>query len=97
MLKLKDSGLFDTPLVKVSEEAASEATKSIEHANEYIKLRMKVVKGGPADKYEEISIKALEGDAHRGQKVKAVENLLKRLVKAGSDGKAFRAKAKEQF
>ena len=93
--KLKDSGFFDTPIAKVAEEASSVAFISIEHANEYIKLMMKVVKG--ADKFEEIALKALEGDAMKGQKVKAAENLLKRLIKAGSDGKAFRTKAKEHF
>ena len=56
---------------------------------------MKIVKG--ADKFDEIAIKALEADSQRGNKVRAVENLLKRLVKSGSDGKAFKAKAKEHF
>jgi hypothetical protein len=56
---------------------------------------MKIFKG--ADKFDEIAIKALEADSQRGNKVRAVENLLKRLLKSGSDGKAFKAKAKEHF
>ena len=79
----------------MADEAAAQATKTVEHANEYIKLRMKIVKG--ADKFEEIAIKALEADSQRGNKVRAVENLLKRIVKSGSDGKAFKTKAKEIF
>ena len=92
--KLKTIGLEDG-LEKVAQEAAAVATKSIEHANEYIKLRMKIAKA--ADKFEELAIKALEADTQKGEKVKAIENLLSRLVKSGSDGKAFKAKAKELF
>ena len=92
--KVKAIGLEDG-LEKVTQEAAAVATKSIEHANEYIKLRMKIAKA--ADKFEELAIKALEADTQKGEKVKAIENLLSRLVKSGSDGKAFKAKAKELF
>ena len=80
---------------KVCEEARNAASTSMEHANEYIKLKMKVAKG--QDNFEEIAIKAFEADTQRGSKVKAAENLLKRLVKSGSEGKAFKAKAKEHF
>ena len=81
--KLKAIGLEDG-LEKVAQEAAAVATKSIEHANEYVKLRMKIAKA--ADKFEELAIKALEADIKKGEKVKAIENLLSRLVKSGSDG-----------
>ena len=81
--KLKAIGLEDG-LEKVALEAAAVAAKSIEHANEYIKLRMKIVKA--AEKFEELAIKALEADTQKGEKVKAIENLLSRLVKSGSDG-----------
>ena len=67
----------------------------MEHANEYIKLRMKVAKAG--DKFEELALKALEADPHRASKEKVAENLLKRLIKSGSEAKAFKAKAKEYF
>ena len=56
---------------------------------------MKIAKA--ADKFEELAIKALEADPKKGEKIKAIENLLSRLIKSGSDGKAFMAKAKEHF
>jgi len=87
--------VLEAKIDKVSEEARAAATTSMEHANEYIKLKMKIVKGG--DNFEEIAIKALEADPLRGSKVKAAENLLKRLIKSGSEGIAFKAKAKDHF
>ena len=88
---------MEAKLDQVSEEARAGATTSMEHANEYIKLKMKIVKGGAPDNYEEIALKALEADSQRGSKVRAAENLLKRLIKSGSDGKAFKAKSKDYF
>lgn len=52
---------------------------------------------GAGQKYEGLAIKALENDIQRADKAKAVENLYKRLIKAGSTGEAFKAKAKEYF
>ena len=92
--KLKAIGLEDG-VEKVAQEAAALATMSIEHAYEYIKLRMKLAQA--PDNFEELAIKALEADSQKGEKVKAVENLLTRLVKSGSDGQAYKAKAKELF
>ncbi len=92
--KLKLIGL-DAGADKVAEEAKASATRSLEDANEYIKLRMKVVKG--ADKFEEVAIKAFENDADRDNKVKSVENLYKRLIKSGSDANQFKGKVKEVF
>lgn len=54
-----------------------------------------MVKG--ADKFEEIALKALEADSQRAGKAKAVENLVKRVIKSGPDGKVIKAKAKEIF
>ena len=45
-------------------------------------------------KFEEIAIAALENDSNKGEKVKKAENLLRRVVKSGADGAAFKAKAK---
>ena len=89
---MKALGL-ESGAAKVEEEATP--TKSIEHANEYIKLKTKVLMG--VDKFEEIAIKALESDTNRANKIHQAENLLKRLVKSGSDGKAFKARAKQEF
>ncbi len=79
--------------------AVAKAETSIEHANEYIKLRMKVVTNPSenAAKYQEIAITALESDLNKGDKVKAVENLMRRVVKSGSDGALFKAKAKAYY
>ncbi len=73
--------------------AVAKTKTSIEHANEYIKLRMKVVTNPSenAAKYQEIAIAALESDLNKGEKVKAVENLMRRVVKSGSDGALFKA------
>ena len=87
---------LETEAVKDLKERA---TKSIEHASEYIKLRNKALPN-PAEnagKYQEIAVSALENDDSRVDKVKAVENLLRRVIKSGSDGQAFKAKAKTHF
>ena len=76
-------------------ELKERAGKSIEHASEYIKLRNKVA-ASPAEnagQHQELAISALEKDERISEKVKAVENLLRRVVKSGSDGLAFKAKA----
>jgi len=74
-----------------------EATGSIslKHANEYIKMRMKVIKGeGMIEKAEKVALQAMEKE---GQSVNEAENLYRRLIKSGNDGKAFKAKAKEIY
>ena len=76
---------------QVDDEASG--ALSAKHANEYIKLRMKVLKGG-LEKAEKVALQALEKE---GQAVHDVENLLRRLIKSGSDAKAFKAKAKQIY
>jgi len=75
------------------------AKTSIENATEYIKLRMKFVPN-PAEnaaKFQEIAVAALENDTKKGEKVKKAENLMRRVVKSGSDGAVFKEKAKAQY
>ncbi len=84
-------------LEKIAEEFKSKtATNQLEGANEYIKLRMKVLpKGG--EKFEDIAITALANDAKKLNKASVCENLLRRIVKSGSSGEAFKGKAKTIF
>jgi FKBP-type peptidyl-prolyl cis-trans isomerase len=84
---------------KLVSDALPKAKTSIENANEYIKLRMKVVANAAENgaKFQEIAVAALENDTNKGEKVKKAENLLRRIVKSGSDGAAFKAMAKAQY
>ena len=50
-----------------------------------------------AGQYQEIAALAIAKDEKRAGKVKAAENLLRRVIKSGSDGQAFKSKAKEIF
>ena len=75
---------------------ASSALKHLESANEYIKLRMKVL-SGVGEKFEDYAIQALAEDSERLNKVQVAENLYRRVVKSGSTGEAFKAKAKQIF
>jgi hypothetical protein len=60
---------------------------------------MKVVANAAesAAKFQEIAVAALENDANKAEKVKKAENLMRRVVKSGSDGAAFKAKAREVY
>ena len=60
---------------------------------------MKVVSNAAENgaKFQEIALAALENDANKGEKVKKAENLLRRIVKSGSDGESFKAKAKAEY
>lgn len=93
--ELKTIGISDN-LDKLVEEALTKAKTSMEHATEYIKLRMKVVANSAenASKFQDLAITALENDPKKADKVKTAENLYRRIVKSGSDGAAFKAKAK---
>jgi len=93
--ELKAIGISDN-LDKLVEEALTKAKTSMEHATEYIKLRMKVVENSAenASKFQDLAITALENDQKKADKVKTAENLYRRIVKSGSDGAAFKAKAK---
>jgi FKBP-type peptidyl-prolyl cis-trans isomerase len=84
---------------KLVSDALPKAKTSIENANEYIKLRMKVVANAAENgaKFQEIAIAALENDTNKGEKVKKAENLLRRIVKSGSDGASFKTMAKAQY
>ena len=75
------------------------ANKRMEDANEYIKLRMKQVPKASenAAKFEEYAVLALTGDKDRLNKVQVAENLYRRVVKSGSSGASFKAKAKELY
>ena len=99
--ELKSIGIPDKveDLEKLVSEALPQAKTTIENANEYIKLRMKVVSNAAENgsKFQEIALAALENDANKGEKVKKAENLLRRIVKSGSDGESFKAKAKAEY
>ena len=46
------------------------------------------------EKAEKVALQAMEKE---GQSVNEAENLYRRLIKSGNDGKAFKAKAKEIY
>jgi hypothetical protein len=75
---------------KIAEEF--KASIHLESANEYIKFRMKVLKKD-GEKLEDVAVQALAGDSDRANKVGVAENLLRRVIKSGSNGDAFKAKA----
>ena len=85
-------------LEKRAEEllAKTKATKQIELANEYIKLRVKVLPK-PAEKFEDIAIEALTGDSLRADKASEAANLYRRVMKAGAKGESFKTKAAEIY
>ena len=98
LLEIKALGLpskieeVEGTIVKQMKESAG---KQIEHASEYIKLRNKVLPNAAenAGQYQEIAASAIAKDEKRADKVKAAENLLRRVIKSGSDGQAFKSKA----
>ena len=61
------------------------ASKQMEQANEYIKLRMKVFEA-KLDTAEAIAVESLANDEKRADKVHVTENLLRRVIKSGSNG-----------
>jgi hypothetical protein len=58
----------------------------LEHAHEYIKLRMKLFGDTNAAKFEDIAVKALESDSEKQSKIAYAENMHKRLLKAKASG-----------
>ena len=97
--ELKSLGL--PPNFEDEDELATDAhaKTSIENATEFIKLRMKVVPNTAENsaKFQEIAVAALENDVKKAEKVKKAENLMRRVVKSGSDGAVFKEKAKAQY
>lgn len=110
LVAFKDENLLKNALVEISlmggpnvekfEEALLEKVKGIktmEQANEYIKLKMKGVIRAYAIEFEELAVKALANDESRIEKIPVAENLLRRVIKSGGSGGQFKAKAHEYF
>lgn len=70
---------------------------TLESALEYIKLRATLFGDKDHSKFEKICVDALEADHHKNDKIQVAEKLHKKLVKLGSSGENFKAKAAQNF
>jgi hypothetical protein len=84
-------------LEKLNEDFLKANTSSIEHVHEYIKLRQKFFGDKDVNKFEGLTVTALNSDPKKNDKIYQSIDLHKRLVKAGANGTNFKSKAKDQF
>jgi len=84
-------------LEKLADEFRAKIAKDMTGINEYIKLRMKVLPKPDREKFEDLAVAALSAETCPNAKIHVAENLFRRVLKTGSKGEAFKAKAKALF
>lgn len=84
-------------LEKENEEFLSLNQNSLEHVNEYIKLRTKVFEDKDSGKLQSVAVTALKNENEQNGKIYLAISIHKRLLKVGSDGKEFRELAQKLF
>jgi hypothetical protein len=84
-------------LEQLNEDFLKSNTASLRHVHEYIKLRQRLFNETASAKFEELALVALTQDKQQNDNVKAAANTHRRLLKSGSAGDKFQAKAKELY
>ena len=87
----------ESDLEKLNEDFLKEHSNSIEHVHEYIKMKHKFFAEKDSKKLESLAVQALTNDPNKASKINQAENLHRLLIKLGSDGESFKAKAKETY